>query len=91
MELDTTSPRPYNNRGLAYADQGNLARALADYSKAIELNPNFAAAYFNRGALYREQGQKTQAIADLEKYLELDSNLADRAQVEAWLQELRGQ
>jgi tetratricopeptide (TPR) repeat protein len=91
MELDLTSPRPYNNRGLAYEDQGEWARAFADYSKAIELNPSFAIAYLNRGALYREQGRKGKAIADLEKYLELDPNATDRAQIEEWLRELKGQ
>ena len=34
--------RPYNNRGLAYDEQGNFTQAISDYNKAIEINPNLA-------------------------------------------------
>ena len=46
--------------------------AIADYSKAIELNPDFAA-YNNRGNVYNRQGKYTQAISDFNKAI--DSNL----------------
>jgi tetratricopeptide (TPR) repeat protein len=91
IEPDLKNADAYYNRGLAYEDQGDAARAFADYSKAIALNPNFGVAYLNRGALYREQGRKAEAVADLGKYLELSPNAADRAQIEEWLRELKGQ
>ena len=90
IELDPTSPHPYNNRGLAYEDLGEPARALADYSKAIELNPSFALPYYNRGLLYRDHGRKDQAATDLGKYLQLNPNVTNRAEIEEWLRELQG-
>jgi len=42
----------YNNRGHAYAQQGNLYQAIYDYSKAIEINPSYIKAYNNRGLAY---------------------------------------
>jgi tetratricopeptide (TPR) repeat protein len=34
----------YYNRGFAYNDSGELDRAIADFTKAIELDPKFASA-----------------------------------------------
>ena len=45
--------------------------ALADYDKAIELNPAFAEAYFNRGLTRIFLGNNKQGIADLSKAGEL--------------------
>ena len=46
----------YNNRGISYKEKGELDRALKDFDKAIELNPDFAEAYNNRGNVYRNMG-----------------------------------
>src|SRR5262245_5659195 len=35
----------YHNRGLAYAKKGNRDRAIADFTKAIRINPKLGAAY----------------------------------------------
>lgn len=41
------------------------------YSKAINLNPNYANAYINRGLAYYYQGNSQQAIANYNKAIEL--------------------
>ena len=46
--------------------------ALADYSRAIRLDPQYVSAYFNRGLIYYEQGQPQRALADFDKVLEID-------------------
>jgi Flp pilus assembly protein TadD len=38
------------NRGTRNAKQGNLAQAIEDFTKAIELKPNDIMAYNNRGS-----------------------------------------
>src|SRR5262249_29733221 len=42
-----------NNRGSAYAFQGDIDRAIADFSEAIRLEPRVAAVHYNRGKLYQ--------------------------------------
>ncbi len=39
----------YFNRGSAKIDLLDYAGAIAEYSKALEMNPKFAEAYHNRG------------------------------------------
>jgi len=34
----------HSNRGITYSDQGDFARAIADYERALQLNPYLAAA-----------------------------------------------
>ncbi|HAO21509.1 MAG TPA: hypothetical protein DCQ37_14195 [Desulfobacteraceae bacterium] len=50
-------------------------KAIADYNKAIELNPNLDSAYNNRGFIYDENGDYDKAIADYNKAIELNPNL----------------
>lgn len=64
------------NAGFELHEQGHWEEAIAEYNKAIELDPNLAIAYNNRGAAYFETGQYDLAIADFNKAIELDLNLA---------------
>ena len=45
----------YNNRGDAWHHKGDLARAIADFSEAIRIDPGYALAYGNRGYVYYKQ------------------------------------
>ncbi|NET15954.1 MAG: tetratricopeptide repeat protein [Okeania sp. SIO1H6] len=44
---------------------------MADFSRAIELQPNFANAYENRGIIYQQLGNLNKALEDLQKAAEL--------------------
>ena len=54
----------YSERGTAYDDKGDRDRAIADYSNAIQIKPDYDIAYYNRGNAYRDQGDLDRAIAD---------------------------
>ncbi len=46
-------------------------KAIDDYTKAIKLNPQDAAAYYNRGIAYDDLGEYQKAIDDYTKAIEL--------------------
>jgi tetratricopeptide (TPR) repeat protein len=70
--LDTEAIRPldpdyadtYNNRGNAYADKGELDKAVADYTEAIWFDPNYVLAYVNRGFFYANKEEYARARAN---------------------------
>jgi len=66
----------YTNRGNAYDDKGEVDRAIADYTKAIALDPNYAIAYTNRGAAYYSKGEVDRAIADFDETIKRNPNYA---------------
>ena len=66
----------FNSRSY-YLRNMNFTQAMANYNKALEINPNLAEAYNNRGFCYYNQGHSTQAISDYNKALEINPNLAE--------------
>jgi tetratricopeptide (TPR) repeat protein len=67
-----TTADAYNNRGFAKQTKGDLEGAIADYSRALELNPRYATAYHNRGIAKRARGDLDGSIADYSRALELN-------------------
>jgi tetratricopeptide (TPR) repeat protein len=51
---------------------------LADYTKAIEIKPDYVDAYGNRGIAYSAKGDKDRAIADLRKSLTFFTDPGER-------------
>jgi tetratricopeptide (TPR) repeat protein len=68
----------YHNRAVAYGQAGDTDRAIADYTKAIEIAPNSAAAYDNRGRAYASKGDYVHAVADVTKARELVTKASAR-------------
>jgi tetratricopeptide (TPR) repeat protein len=72
------SKADYVRQGLVYAGQGDHERAIAEFTKAIELDPNYAEAYLRRGYVYFiVQWDLEQAMADFTKVIELDPDYAE--------------
>ena len=57
--------------------QGNYRGAIADYSRAIELKPDYMGAYFLRGGAKFIQGDYRGAIADYDRVIELNPNYVE--------------
>jgi serine/threonine protein kinase/predicted TPR repeat methyltransferase len=70
-------------RGYSNLDKGDIAQAIADFARAIELDPKEAWAWGSRGVTYAAKGEYDQAIADLTRAIELDPR-------EAWCWVARG-
>jgi tetratricopeptide (TPR) repeat protein len=52
-----------------YLEDGEYEKAIADYTKAIELAPNEIDFYFNRGAAYRRWNQLDKALAEFSEII----------------------
>jgi len=61
----------YSNRGAARYAKGDPDRAIADFSEAIRLNPNFIDAYTNRGLVFQEKRDYAGAISDVTRAMQL--------------------
>src|SRR4051794_5641849 len=48
IERRPNDPIAFNQRGIAYAKNGRYQDAIADFGRAIKLDPKFAGAYTNR-------------------------------------------
>jgi len=75
IRIDPSNASTYLNRGMAYERISNMQQAIADYSKAIELAPDYAKAYYVRGTLLWYLDDDT-SISDLMKAAELGFGLA---------------
>ncbi|MEQ8223117.1 MAG: tetratricopeptide repeat protein [Candidatus Eremiobacterota bacterium] len=63
---------PYYNRGCAYYGEEEYDRAIADFSKAIEMNPLYEKSYYNRANAYGRSGEYDKAISDYTQALKLN-------------------
>lgn len=63
------------NRGLAHGAGGDTTRELADYNKALELNPKLANAWQNRGVIAFNSGEFATAAADFAKAVSLSGDV----------------
>ena len=61
-------------RGEIFSRRADFENAIAEFTKAIAINPKNAAYYVQRGLAYRDSAQFTKAIADFTMALPLDPN-----------------
>lgn len=66
----------FHARGNRYSRNGTYERAIEDYSRAIEMDGDFAEAYYDRGFSFYEIGLYEEAIADLTRAIELNPEAA---------------
>lgn len=64
-------------KGLSSLDSGQYEEATEAFSKAIEINPQYAEAYNNRGVAWHYKGDYDRAIADYTKALEINPQYAE--------------
>jgi tetratricopeptide (TPR) repeat protein len=65
----------YNNRGEAYSAKGLHELAIADYNKALELDPLHVSSYNNRADALMAKGQTDLAVKDYDKSIEIQRNV----------------
>lgn len=74
-KIETVQPPPdfgfYEKRAAASAAKGEHDAAIADYTKALEMNATSVTAFLGRAVLYSGKKQFDQAVADYGKVLEV--------------------
>ena len=60
------SAKDYFNQGVAHYERGDLDEAIAEYSKALDMGPDFVDIRTRLGNVYREMGMFNAAIAEFE-------------------------
>ena len=79
------SAKDFFNSCFARYKQKDWDRAIADCSKAIELDPQLRDSYLMRGTILRDaKGNLDGAIADFDKAIRLDPTLAETYRLRAW-------
>jgi tetratricopeptide (TPR) repeat protein len=77
IELDPKRADIWNHRGVIYYDHlAQFDKAIADYTKAVELDPKNEVYQHNRGFAYSKLGQWDKALTDYAKAIELNPNYA---------------
>jgi len=84
-ENDKISSVISNHRGMVYFVLSDYEKAIADFTRAVQTNPNNFRAYNNRGLAYRMMKIYDRAIEDFERSIEIHPMQTDayygRAQV----------
>lgn len=75
ITLTPGNPKSHNGRGQAYERLGKFKESISDYSRAIELDAEYAWAYGNRARSYRRLEDWESALADIERAVVLDPSI----------------
>ena len=86
IAAEPANARRYYDRSLAYKDQDDAARALADLDKAIELDPTSTDALNQRGWMHFKRGDIAAALRDVNEALRLDPADSDAYDSRAWIE-----
>jgi len=73
-------------RGREFDKQGQSQDAIAEYTRAIELDPNYAEAYFFRGNVLALEGQPQKGIEDVQMAAAIYSGRGQSERASAMLQ-----
>jgi tetratricopeptide (TPR) repeat protein len=87
----TEEAEDYYASGLKKQYEGDLDGAIADYTRAIELNPKYTEAYNNRGNIKAAKGEHDGAIADLSRAIKLNSKDAQAYDLRGGIEVKKGQ
>jgi len=67
----------YFNRGLGHLDIGNNEDAIADFTNAIRIEPDYTEAYYKRGNGYLYLENYEDAIADYTRAIRIDPDYTE--------------
>ena len=57
--------KAYNNRGIAYCEKGDYPKAIADFTRVVEIDPKNGKGFNNRAVAHWLKGEPDHALQDL--------------------------
>jgi curved DNA-binding protein CbpA len=78
-----TDAKSYRERGMAAYRNGDLNRALADFDKAIQRDPNFGDAYVDRSIVLYRMRELSRAFADIAQAKRIENSSRTRTSAPA--------
>lgn len=90
VSKDPRLAKAYFYRGIAYDQKDDLAKALVDFDRAVELAPNDPDYLFRRGAVHFQQENYARAIADFDAAIKVAPTTAQLSPAVAQLYRYRG-
>ena len=82
-DLAVNDATSYRERGIVAYRGGDLHRAIADFDRAIKLDPSYADAYIDRGIAFYRTGEFDRAFADMAHAKRIQSARRARHQASA--------
>lgn len=77
VQSPQSSAKDHFDSGIALLQKQDIAGAINEMTKAIDLNPRFVEALFVRGQCFFVTGDQDKALLDYDKVIELAPNLAE--------------
>jgi Flp pilus assembly protein TadD len=71
---DKQSVKVHSERGIAYSEKGQYDLAIAEFNKALRIDPLEVGIYNDRGITFAKKGQYKLAIADFTKAIGVNRN-----------------
>lgn len=71
IQIDDSEIRAYNNRAVAYCENGEFEKAIEDTTKILNINHNSASAYAIRALANTELNNKTEALKDFDNCIRI--------------------
>ena len=95
VQLDPNLAAAYLQLGIFYADQKELAKAIAAYERAIAIHPGLEEAHYRLGQAYRKAGDLGKAEKEFALHDQLSRNSAaeaerQRSEIQEFVFALRG-
>jgi len=80
----------HNKRAQEFEQSGSFGMAIEEYSRAIQLRPQFTEAYYGRGWAYETTGAHEQAIMDFNRVIQHLPDFAGAYYGRGWVYERTG-
>ena len=77
IKVHSDNPLLFNIKGACYAGLRKHEDAVNQYSKAIEIEPNYAKAHFNLGGTFQDLGLLDESIQSYKKCIEIEPEYSE--------------